>query len=150
MIRVAVFLTALLFSTAPIAQTLGECDWRSSLRNIGEPWEDYTRTFASGAIRITATDTGGEPVCCSQHLVIQAPHPEWFDSCAVLSGNQDLGFLDVYFEDITASYDPAKGLLLAVPVGYYDPENEYTDPDLFETIYVRINQSTGSIAIETP
>lgn len=130
------------------AASLNECDWVSSVRNVWEPWEESTRTFANGQIRIVAMDTGGEPVCCSQYLVILSPNPEWGRSCTVLASTDGSGFLDVYFNEITASYDPAKGLLLSVPVGYYDYEASGVERFNPEDILVRINQGTGSVELE--
>ena len=55
---------------------IAECEgWPLNVRNIVEPFDQSTRTFANGNIRILHIDTGGEPVCCSSHLVILAPNP---------------------------------------------------------------------------
>lgn len=144
---IASILSILSLNTA-IAGELRQCDWVASVHNIWEPWEDYTRTFASGNIRIVAMDTGGEPTCCAEHLVILSPHPEWGRSCTVLSSNESLGFNRMYFDEITASYDPAKGLLLSVPVSYYDYEASGVERFEPETFNIRINQATGTVELE--
>ncbi len=44
---------------APVAaQTVGDCDtWQTSARNLAEPWEANSRTFANGDIRVALLDT---------------------------------------------------------------------------------------------
>ncbi len=151
MIRIFTILIAVLFVSTSHAQSLNGCDWLSSAANIWEPWEDNTKTYANGAIRIAKIGTD-DPACCTAHLLILSPGepgpPGWIRSCNILSSSNGLGFNEVFLEDITTSYDPAKGLLLSVPIGFYDPENAYTDPDLFQTINVRINQATGTVTLE--
>ena len=144
---IATILSILSFNIATAGE-LRQCGVESNLANIWEPWEDYTRTFANGNIRIAAVDTGGEPTCCAEHLVILSPHPEWNRSCTVLSSNGSLGFNYMYFDEITTSYDPAKGLLLAVPVSYYDYEASGADRFEPETFHIRINQTTGTVELE--
>ena len=123
------------------------CSGLESVYNVVEPVEQATRTFASGKIRIWHVDTGGEPVCCSSHLVIIAPDPNeelTQTQCVRLSDQGSLGFQWIEFKDISASYDPAKGLLLSVPVERYNDGNE----GLKDTIDLRINQATGAVVIE--
>ena len=150
MIRTLLTTAFLIISTTITASaaSLNECDRVSSVRNVWEPWEESTRTFANGQIRIVAMDTGGEPTCCSQHLVILSPNPEWGRNCTVLSSTESSGFLDIYFDEITTSYDPSKGLLLSVPVGYYDYEASGVERLNPEDILVRINQATGTVELE--
>lgn len=151
MIRTFTTIVVLLLASTSHAQSLNECDWLASANNIWEPWEENTQTYANGVIRIAKIGTD-DPACCTAHLLILSPDnsdpANWFRSCNILSGPSGLGFNDVILENITASYDPAKGLLLSVPVEFYDPENEYTNPDLFKTIDVRINQATGLVVVE--
>ncbi len=66
----------------------------------------------------------------------------------MLSSNDSFGFNRMYFDEITANYDPAKGLLLAVPVSYYDYEASGVERFEPETFYIRINQSTGTVELE--
>ena len=32
---------------------------------VMEPWEQNTRTFYNGQVRVAVVDTDGEPACCS-------------------------------------------------------------------------------------
>lgn len=146
----SIFVMAAMAVPAVAQSGIHECSWVSQARNIVEPWAEHTRTFANGKIRIAHLDTGGEPVCCSSHLLIIAPDPndeQGYNQCRVLSGGAEdpgQGFLWIRFEQISASYDPARGLLLSVPVRrYVDGLN-----DTEGLVEVRINQATGAITIE--
>lgn len=148
-----ILLTALaaggILATAATAEPrLNDCDWPASVRNVVEPWEGATRTFANGKIRIVHVDTGGEPVCCSSHLVILTPSPPdepAFGQCFTLSdGGTGLGFQWLDMKAVSAAYDPARGLLIRVPVErYVDGLKSAKD-----VIAVRINQATGTVTLE--
>lgn len=147
------FIAALciLASPATAQEAISECDWPASLRNIVEPWESHTRTFANGKIRIAHVDTGGEPVCCSSYLAILAPTGSEIAlesrQCKLLTDGPEMsGFNWVAFDAITASYDPGLGLLLSVPVERYDFAGDGTT--IPATIGIRINQATGEIYTE--
>ena len=141
-------------SLAASAQaTISECDWPANLRNIVEPWDKHTRTFANGNIRIAHVDTDGEPVCCSSYLAILAPSGSDVAlesrQCRLLTnGNQISGFSWIRFQDITASYDAGLGLLISVPVDRYDFEGQSTSGTVPDTVHIRINQATGDIYTE--
>lgn len=145
--------SGLLAANAMAQEAISQCDWPANLRNIIEPWDKHTRTFANGNIRIAHVDTGGEPVCCSSYLAILAPTGSDVAlesrQCKLLTdGTQASGFSWINFADITASYDASLGLLLTVPVERYDfnsTTNEVTKP---ATVYIRINQATGDIYTE--
>ncbi|MCW1404168.1 hypothetical protein [Pararhodobacter zhoushanensis] len=135
------------------AQVIADCDWVGSPANIFEPWDTHSRSFANGAIRVALLDTGGEPACCSRHLLILSPSGDGSDEpifrqCRVASAQVNSGFYDVDVPGITASYDPAKGLLLSVPVGHWHEGVEAGRPPIVERMEIRINQSTGTVAVE--
>ena len=142
-------------SMAAAEPRLAPCDgpnaFAADLRNLVEPLERATRAYANGAIRVVHLDTQGEPVCCSSHLAILAPDPEDVlggRQCVLLSdGPPGTGFLDIAVPDMTASYDPARGLLIEVPVRRYDGV-QGADPARGTRVRVRINQQSGAIALE--
>jgi len=111
--------------TAAGAVTVSECnDFRSSVHALVEPWEANSRTFLNGAVRIAVVDTGGEPACCSVHLLVLAEKPE--DSagpaervCRVISQRDQLGFMAIDFAAIRTSYTPVHGLNMLVPYRLY-------------------------------
>lgn len=132
------------------AQIIQACDWIGTPANILEPWEANTRTFANGNIRIALLDTGGEPACCSVHLLILSPSGEdegpAFRQCNVMSDASDgIGFSDIDLPGIAASYDPVRGLRLDVPVFRYVDGTTRGRPG---AVGVRINQATGAVTVE--
>lgn len=146
-------ITATLSGTTFAQEAISQCDWPANLRNIVEPWEQNTRTFANGNIRIAHVDTSGEPVCCSSYLAILAPtgSEEVLDSrqCALLTDGEQLsGFTWIDFPAITASYDPGLGLLLTVPVERYDFQGTQNGGTLPGIVNIRINQANGDITTE--
>ncbi len=146
------FTAALLVSlTASQARAAGAeivaCDGLESVDAIAGELQNSTRTFARGKIRLWHIDTGGEPVCCSSHLVIVAPTPDeelGGLQCKRLSSQGSLGFQWLNLPAIKSSYHAGKGLLISVPVEYYNDGNA----GIKRTINVRINQATGGIIVE--
>lgn len=135
------------------AQVISECGWVASPANIAEPWSEFSRTYANGAIRIALLDTE-EPTCCSFFLLILSPsgvvEGPGYRACNVLSLGETLGFNGIDFAAITASYDPARGLVLSVPASLWHegmPPDGSPDP-LTVTARVRINQATGAVTLE--
>ncbi len=146
----AILATLLGSSIALAAPEIVECGVPASVLYTVEPLKKSTRSFANGKIRVFHTDTFGEPVCCSSYLVIVAPDPDdelGGAQCKMLVGKEGAGFLNVFVPRIKASYNANKGLLLKVPVQYYDFEGG-TGAGPKGTIGVRINQATGSIVVE--
>ncbi len=143
-----VFASAPLGTSAQCEPRLNDCDWPANARNVVEPWNKHSRTFANGKIRIAHVDTGGEPVCCSSHLLILAPDPDdelANRSCHLLSdGETGTGFQTLSVPDVSATYDPAKGLLISVPVERYIDGLKSNKAK----ISVRINQATGGVTVE--
>lgn len=143
---------ALLFAGAgtAVAAEVGPCHQLDSISYlVGE-----TRSFSKGAIRIAHVDTDGEPVCCSSHLiVIVASSEEPGSQCFALSqkaaagaDGDALGFADVAFKEIRASYDPRNGLLLTVPYTLYNPDG---GKGTARSAKLRVDQrSSGSVRIE--
>ena len=139
---------ACLLATPAAPQAIQNCDYVGSTADRLALWSQASRTFANGAIRVAALDTGGEPVCCSNHLMILAPDPNIGEACYVLSDRSGEGFRQVFVSEIESSYDPGEGLLLQVPVGRYDPDTGGVDPNGLMRVPVRINQATGVVNIE--
>ena len=137
-----------LLATSAASQSIQDCDWVASAANLVEPWSETSRTFSNGAIRVAQLDTGGEPACCSNHLLILSPDPDYGQACHVLSDRPGEGFSQVFASEIETSYDPGKGILLQVPVARFDPNTGSSDPNSLMRVPVRINQATGGVKIE--
>jgi len=136
-----------------VAQAITDCDWVGNPANIMEPWEVHSRTYANGNIRVAWLDTGGEPVCCSSHLLILSPSGDGegepiYRQCRVASAQPGQGFYSVDVPGITASYDPNKGLLLSVPIGHWHPGMDTGAPAIPDRMEIRINQANGVVVFE--
>jgi len=153
-LTLAVFLpsVALVTSTA-WGQVVTECDWVANPANILEPWNQHSRTYANGAIRVAALDTGGEPVCCSAHLLVLSPSGSGlsepaYRACHVVSAQRGMGFYSLDIAGISASYDPSRGLSLSVPVGHWHAGMDSGAGPILERLEVLINQASGSVSID--
>ena len=134
-------LLALLLLALPAhAQSVRDCDtWEAGARNV--VWGDPTRTFANGEVRLVALDTGGEPACCSFHVLVLWLEPEGFQSCALVSSaSGGLGFADVTLSAATADYDPARGLTVRVPIATFDGAGARA-----AFVDVTVNRATGQV-----
>ncbi len=114
------------------------------LDGIAEPWEDNTRAFANGDVRLTMLafeDPGAAPF----HLVLLYRSQERDDmegrKCVQINGTLG-GFYAMDFQDLEASYDAAIGLIFRIPAEIYDVDAEAPKPVLLEVTY---NQSTEDV-----
>lgn len=127
------------------AQTAIDCTgWQAAARNIPEPWEAHTRTFANGDIRVALLDTI-EPAAGAFYLMVLAPPYDELGSrnCAIIAATGgSMGFAGLSFDRIGASYDPARGLTLRLPASLYAPATGGFDPVI---LAVTINQRAGTI-----
>ena len=138
------FVLLLGLAAAPVAaQSVDLCDWQASAQALVEPWEDNTRTFANGAVRIAALDTT-EPANASAYLLLLSPPRTLLGErqCRVVGWTEGLGFTALSFADLKADYDPARGLILTVPTRIYDPALDFSNAAVLTVV---LNQSTGAI-----
>lgn len=125
------------------AQTVVDCDWQASAQSIVEPWDANTATFANGAVRLAYLDTGEPAVGAAHILILSPPFDELgFRQCKVVSLTESIGFGGVFWETLSAGYDPARGLLFDINVSVYDERTES-----FPTVglALTLNQATGVI-----
>ena len=131
------------FASPVAAQVVIPCDWQASAQALIEPWEDHTRTFANGAVRLALLDTV-EPAIAAMHLLILSPPYDEIGGrqCRTIGVGDGLGFPGITWEGLEAGYDPAVGLTFTIPVGLYDPETgDFPESQLAFTV----NQATGEI-----
>lgn len=123
------------------AQATTECDWRARADAIAEPWEENSRTFANGAVRLALIDVG-EPAIGGFHLLILSPPYAELGTrqCRILTA-EPYGFGGVEFDQLEAEYDPARGLVFYVPVAVAGPDGNLNDHELTFSL----NQATGEI-----
>lgn len=149
-------LAALLLLAAPAAaQSVGDCGDLSLAQYLPEPWEAHTATYAAGKVRIAVLDTH-EPAAAATHLLVMSPPLDEIGGrqCRIVSlqadaaGGRPTGFLNVGLPGRETSYDPAVGLVLAVPVEVFAPS---TGGAIQAVLTLKIDQSSGAIdaAMET-
>jgi hypothetical protein len=132
-----------LSSLPALAAEITPCDWRASSAALVEPWEDNSRSFANGAIRVALLDTV-EPAAAAFHLLILTPPYTALGErqCHVISAAEDMGYLSLDFAALNADYDPATGLTLDLPGERYEGEAV-----LPVTLTVRIDQSAPDLLV---
>ena len=142
----------LFIATPALAVTVSDCndDSMANVRNIAEPWDKNTRAFANGNVRVALIDTGGEPVCCSMHLLILAPsvpNVEGMDpyrNCFMVHNKGQMGFVAIDFARLIGRYEAGKGLLITFPYELYNEGN----PGPKGVARVRVNVAKGTVAVE--
>jgi len=126
------------------AVTVVECGgpW-TDVRNLAEPWEQNTRTFAKGDIRLAVIDTI-EPGAGAFHLLVL--HPPFDEmggpQCHIVSVDDLFGFAAMDLGPAKAAYDPARGLTVTLPVSLW---SEATGGIAPAALSVTINQATGAV-----
>jgi hypothetical protein len=142
-------LAAAMLTGAASAATVRGCnDYTSNASNIAEPWEKNARTYYKGQVRAALLDTGGEPACCSFHLLLVLPpnenEPGSSSTCFVISEHGTMGYGHIGFDKIGAAYDPKKGLLLSVPVIVSNGD----DVQKSGVVKLRVNVAKSSVVLE--
>ena len=121
--RSAIAAAALLATVLPAAAVqVRDCDETASLQTLAEPWEKNIKSFYQGQVRVALLDTGGEPVCCSTHLLIMMPSndmPAEGRVCHIVGQKDQLGFENIDMARLRTSYDPRRGLLIEFPYRLY-------------------------------
>lgn len=122
------------------------CNDATRADTIAEPWEDNAATYSDGAIRIARLDLAEPAGAAVKLLVLSPPHNELgLRQCRVVSPSDGMGFYDIDFAQREASYDPQRGLTIAVPARQYLPESEQGGDDGWFLLAVTINQQSGDI-----
>lgn len=145
MIRPVILALALL-PAAATAQVVSECDgWMALARNIAEPWEDNTATFANGAVRIAVLDAI-EPGAMPLHLMVLTPPWDELGGrvCRIVSHSAGgIGFNALTLAGMERAYDPATGLSLTLRAAIWDGDTGAPRP---VRLSVSINQATGRVS----
>ena len=129
-----------------VAQAISDCDWRSEARFIVEPWEENSRSFANGNVRLTRINAR-EPVPGPLYLMVQwrsDPVTDWSE-CRLIGWTQAQGFAQLEFAALSASYDPAKGLTFTLPGLFYLEEEGFSNSVL---IALTLNRATNKVSVE--
>lgn len=131
------------FAAPAAAQDVQQCDWIARADAIVEPWEEHSRTFANGEVRIALLDVI-EPAAGAFHLlVLSPPYAELGErQCVTLGMSNNIGFAHVAFSTLQAAYDPTTGLTFEIDVAVMDANGAPVPRHLSFSL----NQSTGAIA----
>lgn len=129
------------------------CGNLNSISNIRDPISENTRSYADGKFRVTGISTGGEPVCCHSHAIIEVlkTDEEGYE-CFRLSNQPDgSGYSDVFAgQTIYLSAETqgdSEGDLLFVPVMTY-PFASDTDHRI-EMIKLRVTAEKPNVTIDS-
>ncbi len=150
--RIILIFLALLATAAPAAAVVvRSCDDGNNtavVTNIVEPWEKNSKTFYKGQVRVALLDTGGEPACCSLHLLVISPGAATdepaYQTCHVISDHANFGFGNIDFAKLSAAYDPKKGLLITFPFIVSNGDDEQK-PGIAK---LRVNIAKGTVVKE--
>jgi hypothetical protein len=119
------FVALVVLASAAGAAEVGPCNDLDRISNL----VGQTKSYSQGKIRIAHVDTDGEPVCCSEHLLVFIPSPDIGSQCFAVSqtaakgDDSPRGFNSIEFNRIKSSYNPKRGLLLEVPYTLYNDGN---------------------------
>jgi hypothetical protein len=144
MIRAATTALALLATPAAAQVTVEDCDWRASAQSVAEPWEENTRTFANGDVRLARLDVG-EPAFGGFFLLLLSPPRDelGFRQCRVLTYPETSGFAGIDMSALEAGYDPSVGLMFTLPVKVYVASDAVEGHSAL--LRFSLNQATGAI-----
>lgn len=133
--------------TTPLAaQTAFPCDWQARADAIVEPWEENIATFANGAVRVALLDTIEPAAAAFYLLVLHPPYDEVGGrTCTVVGLDDGLGYAGMFFEELEAEYDPARGLTISVPAIIYLPEQSFQNSAL---LHITVNQASGEVTVD--
>ncbi len=132
-----------LFAAQAQAQTVLPCEGLIDVTMISEPWEVYSRPYAEGAIRLfeayVAPTMAAGAVIGVLHPLPGDPYPLRGCTAIVYADPDNPYFAEALIDQTTASYDPARGLTLLVPVRFPD----FLQP--IPAVEITINQATGEV-----
>ncbi|OAN78859.1 hypothetical protein A8B78_00375 [Jannaschia sp. EhC01] len=141
--RIALTLAACTAFAAPAqAFITAPCGPEFTPLTITEPWEENTRTFANGAIRIFEIFI--DPNVASG-AALGILHPagsgEEYRTCTAIYQSAEFRFFaQAFVAEATAFYDPAVGLVITVPIA-----NAGHDGPVM--VRFAVNQATGVVSL---
>jgi hypothetical protein len=125
------------------AQVVAECDARALAGNIVEPWEENSRSFANGNVRLAVLDTI-EPAAAAFNILVLSPPFGMMGErqCRIVSLDSGLGFFSATLRGMRAGYDPTIGLNFAIDVQLFNPQTGLGSPAVLR---LTLNQASGEI-----
>ena len=119
------------------------CPDGMELDSIVEPWADNTASYSEGAVRIALIDLI-EPAAAAFQLAILHPPRDLMGArqCHLVAPGPSLGFAEIRFGERAASYDPATGLTITLPVRIDTGTGTHEG---WAQIAIRIDQRSGAV-----
>ena len=150
-IRMILTGTLALLPSLALADVVLDCGKLAGAETIIEPWEEHTRTFSHGSVRVAVVDLG-EPECCRQHLIVlYAANMYGGRGCALVARNALVpnGWAKVGIDEAEAVRDEVPGLRVSVPVYSYDPSTGVGDPATRRMVHVRVRLAAGTVELDS-
>lgn len=134
----------LAFASPAAAFVTAPCGSEFTAINITEPWEEYSQTFANGAIRIFEIFVDPN-VASGAALGILHPIPGSdggpFRACTAIYGSTEFRYFgQAFVAEATAVYDASIGLIVTLPVSFVGA------PDRVMLRFA-VNQATGVVSL---
>ncbi|QXT39713.1 hypothetical protein [Gymnodinialimonas ceratoperidinii] len=143
--RITSLATAALLAFGAPAQAfmVAPCGPEFTPLTITEPWEEMSRTFANGAIRVFEIFIDPN-VASGAALGILHPIPASeggpYRTCtAIYAGHDHRYFGQAYVSEATAVYDASLGLIVTIPVSFTDGSRRM--------LRFAVNQATGVVSL---
>ncbi len=131
-------------ATPADAFVIGECGPEFTPLTITEPWEENSRTFGEGAIRIfeifvDPNVASGAALGILHPLPVEPGGP--YRSCtAIYAGELPRYFGQAFVAEATATYDPAEGLTISLPVAFVGTQER-------QMLSFTVNQAEGTVTL---
>ena len=105
---------------------------------IAEPWEDNTRSFADGQLRLTVMDIYEPALGALYLMVIFEPLGGTADlrNCVLIS-NGTLGFPDMTLEGLEVGATEGPEALFLVPTTFYNPTEDALEHGMLKVVIDR-------------
>ena len=109
MLRAILTLAFALSALPATAQVVMPCDDRPA--QIKAPAAQHSRTFANGNVTLSVLQVEG-PAYAVAYLRVEIASS---DTCRFVGREERAGWATIWWDDLDASYDPARGLVFKVP-----------------------------------
>lgn len=144
MTRLALACAAIFAWTTPVAAFVtAPCGPEFTPTTITEPWEENSRTFANGVIRIFEIFIDPNVASGAALGILHPGGPDANGSricTAIYAGDQFRYFAQAFVADATAVYDASVGLIITVPVAFADGNGPVM-------LRFAVNQATGVVSL---
>lgn len=144
-------LACAILATSAAAQRVESCGGGPISDDDIEFARAYGPSFANGAVAISEFFVDNN-LPNGVLLIVRHPRPSdlagggMYDACSLIYSDRDeISYFNRVFDDVaTASYDPARGLTITMPIRHYVGNGDFQD----DVLKLTVNQATGWITFE--